>query len=312
MALANHVVACDWTDQEIVNLLIAGRRLRKDDPKLRLDYYVRTIAKARQAHAATRGEENAFEQLEEMIAQSPPETRQDAPGGDKSDLPTTEADSPAASDTAQPAPIAGPEKAEMINLVSNLLGFRVTRWIQRGREPRRAEYSFILPNGREVLIGRSSSVLRASAFREAVLDAVGIVMPAYKAAKWNTLCRAMMAIVEIEENQELDRDHQIREWLRMYIRDISYFNDRNWPDALPNLDPFVRDGDLYVSVQNLYQFLYRSLGERLDKSALYGYLGTIGFRRRQVTGPSGNGEARPSRSYWFGPASVIESAPTPV
>jgi hypothetical protein len=46
-ALANYAVMADWTDQEIVDLLIARRHHAGDDLKLRSDYYARTIANVR-------------------------------------------------------------------------------------------------------------------------------------------------------------------------------------------------------------------------------------------------------------------------
>lgn len=50
MALANAAIAAGWTDQEVVNLLIASRREHGDELKLRQDYYGPTIAKARVKH----------------------------------------------------------------------------------------------------------------------------------------------------------------------------------------------------------------------------------------------------------------------
>ena len=47
MSLADVMVQVGWTDQEIVNALIAHRHHHGQPEKLRLDYYMRTIAKAR-------------------------------------------------------------------------------------------------------------------------------------------------------------------------------------------------------------------------------------------------------------------------
>ena len=51
MSLASMAAHAEWTDQEIVNLLIAWRRKHGHDLKLKPDYYTRTIAKA---HESTR------------------------------------------------------------------------------------------------------------------------------------------------------------------------------------------------------------------------------------------------------------------
>lgn len=58
MSLASQAVAAGWPDQEVCNLLIAHRREHGGAPKLREDYYARTIRRARENHvAATIGSE---------------------------------------------------------------------------------------------------------------------------------------------------------------------------------------------------------------------------------------------------------------
>jgi putative DNA primase/helicase len=47
LSLASMAVAAGWDDQDIVDLLIACRRHNQSPPKLRTDYLVRTLAKAR-------------------------------------------------------------------------------------------------------------------------------------------------------------------------------------------------------------------------------------------------------------------------
>jgi hypothetical protein len=54
MSLAWIAAAQDWSDQEIVDLLIAWRREHGEQPKLRGDYFRKTIARARAAVAAAR------------------------------------------------------------------------------------------------------------------------------------------------------------------------------------------------------------------------------------------------------------------
>ena len=51
MSLAYYAAACGWSDQEIVDLLIAHRRKHAADLKLRHDYYALTISKARKSAA---------------------------------------------------------------------------------------------------------------------------------------------------------------------------------------------------------------------------------------------------------------------
>jgi hypothetical protein len=51
MSLAHFAVRAGWTDQEVVDLLIASRTRHGNDPKLRLDLFSRTIQRARTSAA---------------------------------------------------------------------------------------------------------------------------------------------------------------------------------------------------------------------------------------------------------------------
>jgi len=336
MALTNAVVVAGWSDQEIVNLLIAHRRMGGGDPKLRMDYYGRTIGKARAMHDEAQSEVNAFDRIEELtdnenIPGSAGQGSAAAPCGAKLDghpaPPASVVNSTPASDNITPnhtphnppesrrvAPTSpeslqggngtpstnGRVRNELLAIVSNLLGFRIIRWIQRGREPRRAEYSLVLPGGREVLIGKPSDVLKASTFRSAVLAAVGVVMPAFKADKWHKLCVALMKIVEVIENEELYRDHEVVQWLQRYVKDQPFYDDSNWQEALPQTHPFVRDGLVFVHVQSMSQFLQTVLKEKITRYDLYGPLHMIGFEQRTVAARDAEGINHP-RSYFAGP-----------
>jgi len=55
MSLANHFVRMEWDDQAIVDALVYWRRVVVGEPKNRVDYYQRTIGKARAAAAERNG-----------------------------------------------------------------------------------------------------------------------------------------------------------------------------------------------------------------------------------------------------------------
>jgi len=67
LSLASYATMADWTDQEIVNLIIASRRQNGCDLKLRPDYYARTISVARRKTA--RGV--ALDNLETITKEDP-------------------------------------------------------------------------------------------------------------------------------------------------------------------------------------------------------------------------------------------------
>jgi hypothetical protein len=61
LALAYRAAWASFTDQEIVNTLIANRRVHGGKPKLRLDYYLRTIALARASAGAAAPSESELD-----------------------------------------------------------------------------------------------------------------------------------------------------------------------------------------------------------------------------------------------------------
>jgi hypothetical protein len=61
LALAHRAAQVGWTDQEIADLLIANRRLHGGQPKLRLGYYQRTLARARTFTEAAAPQESELE-----------------------------------------------------------------------------------------------------------------------------------------------------------------------------------------------------------------------------------------------------------
>ena len=87
-SLADQAVGFGWADQEIVDLLIAFRRAQ-GKPKLRRDYFVMTLTKARRAMQA----QEADDRIEELaaITQAAAETSTLIRNGAKSDAFRTEA-----------------------------------------------------------------------------------------------------------------------------------------------------------------------------------------------------------------------------
>ena len=75
MSLAYHAALCGWSDQEMVDLLIAHRRKHGADLKLRRDYYKLTISKARKSAAEFWKDADPDELLEAatVVDSCPPE-----------------------------------------------------------------------------------------------------------------------------------------------------------------------------------------------------------------------------------------------
>ena len=310
MSIATTCAVAGWTDQEIVNLLLAQRRTHGDDLKLREDYYRGTLAKARAKVHATEEESEAFARLARHAAnrgpaaapgdtQTPPPA---SPGGPPKRPPGGPPGGPPGHPGAGPGP--GPNKAAVLAELSKLFGFPIAGWLQCGRESHKAEYSIRLPDGREVMIGGSKHVFSQRFFQEAVLDSLQIVAPIFKPARWMEICKALTSVVEVQDVPDLGRTEKIIEWLRLYTRDRTVYRDKLWRQATDNKDPFVRDGRLYIYVGSLAKYLKISAMAEVKHDELYGYLTRIGFTREDVPcrGTDGRGH---TWSYFAGPEAVL-------
>lgn len=73
LSLASIAFAAGWSDQEIVNLLIASRRHHGDDLKLREDYYQRTLSKAKSTSSKV-----IEKHMDDAMDQNDPDASKDA------------------------------------------------------------------------------------------------------------------------------------------------------------------------------------------------------------------------------------------
>lgn len=115
-SLANFAAKVRWTDQEIVNLMVAHRRKYGHDLKLRVDYYRRTIDNARANAAEYWAEKEADQVLEELSREpgdgndgSANDAVEDVDGDDDPDGAPTDEGSDTASEVQDPG--SGPQEA---------------------------------------------------------------------------------------------------------------------------------------------------------------------------------------------------------
>lgn len=191
-SLATIAVASAWTDQEVADLLIAGRRHRGDDLKtgkgggLRLDYYQRTIAKAKATIAKERAERARAERVNAK--------REDA---------ASEQSAPLTTDTAR-------------EILRAKLGIDVEVVEQSGRGADRALLSIVLADGRKAKVGRVNQLLSKDRVRDVVVSDFGVLVPPLKPRTWNEVARALVALIVRKAEGDTDENEAV-EWLRVLV-----------------------------------------------------------------------------------------------
>lgn len=265
LSLATLAASCDWSDQEIVDLLIASRSKHGDDLKLRQDYYQRTLARARDSHArATSGEE-----IESAVARvEHAQVVGDVSGVNKA-------------------------KRDLTDHVSSLLGVEVTRLVRFLQDPPR--YKLETPAS-AITLGTADVILNQTKMRACIAGATGIVIPREKGNKWDSVAQAIFAACEDEDTGIESTDEGIAySWLIEYLQDRPVVDDRSV--AATTQTPFQEpDGMLHVFGSTFRRWLWMSRGDRVTAARMGEVLRAFGCEH-QVVNVEVDGK-RTSRSTW--------------
>lgn len=231
-ALANYAVMAGWTDQEIVDLLIANRRKHGDDLKLRPDYYERTIAKVRD----TLRKEEAQELLEEALHQV---QKEEAEGGE--------------------APTETPEEAKrrILKSLSELWNVELRRVVKYLSDP--PQYRLETARG-AIMLGGVEAIISQAQFRAKMAAATGVLIPKCKGKTWETRAQALLNACDEESiGAEATDEGLCRAWVTGYLAERPP-NDE-WKEALGLNLPFKRDGAVYLVGAGLRKWLKLNQGE---------------------------------------------------
>lgn len=196
MALASLSARANWSDQDIVNLLIAHRRKYGDPLKLdRLDYYQRTIAKAREGIKVDAAEETVAGFAESPGAVAP--GKQAAPVSDDPDAPVPDA------------------HGDALAALSELLGIRVHRFVRlMAAQPEfRIETEF---GG--IDLGGVGTVTSQTQFRNQIAALTKQLIPKQKAPAWERTVRVLLSVCEdVSIGAEATDEGMALGWLTGYI-----------------------------------------------------------------------------------------------
>lgn len=265
LSLATLAASCDWSDQEIVDLLIASRRKHGDDLKLRQDYYARTIARARDSYARSA----SSEEIESVVARAEhAQVVGDAAGVNRA-------------------------KRELCDHVSHLLGVEVTRLVRFVQDPPR--YKMETPAS-SVMLGTADVILNQTKMRAAIAGATGLVIPREKGTKWDAVAQAIFAACEDEDTGIESTDEGVAySWLIEYLQDRPVVADRD--TAATTMTPFQEEGGaLHVFGSAFRRWLWMSRGDRVSAARMGEVLRAFGCEHL-VVNVEIDGK-RTSRSCW--------------
>lgn len=232
LSLALFTVRALWTDQEIVNLLIASRRYHSDNLKLREDYYARTIAKARQ-----------------MVEKS--ET------GD------------ALGDLAEQARDDEQTRKERLDQLEAHLGMPIRRVLRYVSNP--PFYHIVLRDNVWIPLGKIENLVEQRPFRNRVADWMPHVVKTMKPAIWNHVASNLRKLCEdVEVGEEASLKGRVRNWMRIYIDDHPPQDDLE--DAIANRYPLKRGDKIAIFADSFRRWIRMAHHENIDARELASYL----------------------------------------
>lgn len=243
LALASIAAGYGWGDQEIADLLIASRRLHGDDLKLRVDYYERTIKRAR----ARRTEDESFERLREQ-------TEQGATNGNCG--------------------------GEVLEDVSRQLGFRVIRILKFRSDP--PTYRLVMDEG-AIDLGSIESITSAVTFRNRIADVTRRLIPRFKNQRWDAIAQALLMSCEEQDlGSESDQPTSVGELLREYLQSHRPAEDRDRDMACSAKIPFLYESTIAVHPTPLRVWLNSQEAEKISRRDLARRLRIAGCQPRTV------------------------------
>lgn len=270
-SLAVMAVRAGWKDQEIADLLISWRVKHRIELKatkrggIRLDYYQRTISKARSVVA------------QESVGK---------PFEDESETPV-------------PAPgvaITSDERKKIIDKVRRIFGLPIERFVQRGSGDD-ALFSFILSDGTSIPIGTAASLDSQQVIRAKIFPVAHRFPIRMKNETFDRMMASLGSIVEIIDNPESTRAGKFGTLLLEYfVAKTSNLRETDWQRNLMNGDPFIRDDSVFISVPNLESWIKFQYTRKVSSLDLWTDLPEWGFVQSSESARVGGRKL--SRRYW--------------
>jgi hypothetical protein len=225
-----------WSDQEVVDLLIASRRRHGDDLKLRQDYYAMTVSRARDAIAR----EEAADQLNEVIE----DLKHAKAEGDDDD--------------------ARDSRRTAMGTLGQQLGIEIVHFIKYTSEP--PSYTMVTPTQR-VDLGDVNGVIQPQRFRASLAAATGTLIGRFKAHAWDRVAQAILdACEEQDVGLESTESGQVYVWISEYLMSRPPVEDAE--QAVITEYPFRDERGVHIFGSSLKRWLWLARGERVSNREL--------------------------------------------
>ena len=255
MALACFGVGVGLSDQQIVDLIVHHRRIHGEQQRTALDYFQRTISKARKNAEGVQALQSSADARSLCL---------DAVSGasGKCDGPN--------------------EKARLCQQLSVILGVQILRLVKvSGEEP---VFFMDLEQGR-IQIPNIGKLVSLTFVRNAIAGKVGKLIK-IKPKQWDQQLAQMIldACVVQECTDDLELEGKARMYIGQYLADVPFIASPGGQSVADRYRPMVEDGRILLSARDMQVYLNRNAEEKLSVKAVGAMAAVIGAKAVRVRG----------------------------
>ncbi len=310
IGIANYLVQAEWTDQEIVDALIANRREHHEEPKLRDDYYRRTLLRAH----------TPMERSIPPLAVEPTPPRVAVAVSEPSALPLITSEGlPASIDELgeddnddppyNPPPTANGGNDQPLGLLRGLSkdlfnGRSATTWIERIIKYRADPPTYTLEVNRDgktitVTLGNVENLIMQRKFRNHLAATADILVLDIGKSQWEKRVQLMLDAAEEKDLGDVGTpSEEVSAWMNEYLDGHQPSPSALMQEAIAAKTPYWHSGFLCFSLNAFTQWLNQSYGERVTLRDVARFLRMAGYEQYTQATQARGDHAASTRSVW--------------
>ncbi len=262
LALACFGIGAGLSDQPIVDLIVHHRRMHGEQQRTRVDYFQRTISKARKNAAGVQAlQSSAGARSLCLDAVSAASGKCDGPN----------------------------EKARLCQELSVILGVQILRLVKvSGDEP---VFFMDLEQGR-VQIPDVGKLVSLKFVRNAIAGKVGKLIQ-IRPKQWEQLAQMMLDACTVQEcTDDLELEGKARMYIGQYLADVPFISSPAGQTSADRYRPMVEDGRILLSARDMQVYLSRTTEEKLSVKAVGTMAAVLGAKAVRVRGQGFNEQSR--------------------
>ena len=140
-----------------------------------------------------------------------------------------------------------------LSVISAELGVDIDKVIKRGMDP--PEFFFVI-DGKEISLGPPISFLSYRLVAATIFGVIGKTPKTMKQEQWKDIANLCGQIAVFEES--LDRESETIECIEQYLENKNIYREEEMKDALPNYNPFRKNGKVWVSFNKVFSFISKN------------------------------------------------------